>query len=78
MKFLEEVGVVPSAMNPMVRHCDINGIVAQAKELRSRMKTKHIECNYHIVRWYVYKGFVKVLKIHMDLNVSNPMTKPPP
>jgi hypothetical protein len=74
-KFLEEVGVVPSAMNPMALYCDNSGAVAQAKEPRSHMNTRHIERKYHIIRQYVEKGFVKVLKVHTDLNVSDPMTK---
>ena len=49
-KFLEEVGVVPSVMNPMALYCDNSAIVAQAKEPRSHMKTRHIEHKYHIVR----------------------------
>ena len=71
-KFLEEVGAVPSAMNPMALYCDNSGVVAQAKEPRSHMKTRHIERKYHIIRQHVEKGFVKVLKVHTDLNVSDP------
>ena len=62
-------------MNPMALSCDNSGDVAQAKEPRSHMKTRHIERKYHIVRQYVEKGYVKILKIHTDLNVSDPMTK---
>ena len=62
-------------MNPMALYCDNSRVIAQAKELRSHMKTIHIEHKYHIVRQYVKKGYVKILKIHMDLNVSDPMTK---
>ena len=39
------------------------------------MKTRHIECKYHIIRQYAEKDFVNVLKVHTDLNVSDPMTK---
>src|SRR3989337_211144 len=63
-KFLEEVGVVPSAMNPMALYCDNSGAVAQAKEPRSHMKTRHIKRKYHIIRQHVEKGYVKILKIH--------------
>jgi hypothetical protein len=38
-KFVEEIGVVPSAMNPMALYCDNSGVVAQAKEPRFPMKT---------------------------------------
>ena len=74
-KFLEEIRVFPSVMNPMALYCDNSGAISQAKEPRSHMKTRHIERKYHIVRQYVEKGYVKILKIHMDLNVSDPMTK---
>jgi hypothetical protein len=74
-KFLEEVGVVPSAMKPMPLYCDNSGVVAQAKEPRSHMKTRHIEHKYHIIRHHVEKGFVKFLKVHTNLNVSDPTTK---
>jgi hypothetical protein len=77
-RFLEEIGVVLSVMNPLALYCDNSGAIAQAKEPRSHMKTRHIECKYHIVRQYVEKGYVKILKIHTDLNVSDPMMKPLP
>ena len=48
-KFLEGVGVVPSAMNPMALYCDNSSVVAQAKEPRSHMKTMHIERKYHTI-----------------------------
>ena len=48
-KFLEEVGVVPIAMNRMALYFDNSGVVAQAKELRSHMKTRHVERKYHII-----------------------------
>ncbi|XP_040254033.1 secreted RxLR effector protein 161-like [Aegilops tauschii subsp. strangulata] len=70
-KFLEEVCVVPSAMNPMALYCDNSGAIAQAREPRSHMKTS----KYHIIRQHVEKGFVKVLKVHTDFNVSDLMTK---
>jgi hypothetical protein len=74
-KFLEEVGVVPSAMNPMSLYCDNSGVITQATEPRSHMKTRHIKHKYHIIQQYAEKGFVKVLKVHTDLNVSDQMMK---
>jgi len=70
--------VVPSAIDPMEIYCDNSGAVAQAKEPRSHHKSEHIECRYHLVRDYYLNGHVKICKIHMDLNVSDPMTKPLP
>ena len=77
-KFITELGVVPSALDPVELYCDNSGAVAQAKEPRSHQKSKHIERRYHLIRDFVDKGYVKVCKIHTDQNVSDPMTKPPP
>ena len=77
-KFFTELGVVPSAEDPMELYCDNSGAVAQAREPRSHQKSKHIECRYHKIQEFVDKGYVKVCKIHTDLNVSDPMTKPLP
>src|ERR1041384_1651521 len=77
-KFVTELGVVPSAEDPMEIYCDNSGAVAQAREPRSHQKTKHMERRYHKTREFFEKGYVKVCKIHTDLNVSDPMTKPLP
>ena len=77
-KFIIKLGVVPSALDPVELYCDNMGAVAQAKEPRSHQKSKHIERRFHIIRDFVKSGFVKVCKIHTDLNLSDPMTKPLP
>ena len=77
-KFVTELGVVPTAEDPMELYCDNSSAVALAKDPRSHHKAKHIERKYHLVRDYVDKGYIKVCKIHTDLNVSDPMTKPQP
>jgi hypothetical protein len=77
-KFVTELGVVPTALDPVEIYCDNSGAVAQAKEPRSHQKSKHIERRFHLIRDFVEKGYMKVCKIHTDLNVSDPMTKPLP
>ena len=69
------IGVVPSALDPVEIYCDNSGAVAQAKEPRSHHKTRHIARKYNLIRHHVEEGFVKVRKVHTDLNVSDPMTK---
>jgi ribonuclease PH len=44
-KFMIELGVVPSVPGPIEICCDNNGAIAQAKELRSHEKNKHIRRN---------------------------------
>jgi hypothetical protein len=70
--------VVPSASQPLDLYCDNNGAIAQAKEPRSHQKSKHILRRYHLIREIVYRGDVKVCKVHTDLNVADPLTKPLP
>ena len=41
-KFVTELGVVPSIVNPVELYCDNNGAIAQAKEPRSHQRSKHI------------------------------------
>jgi len=77
-QFLEDLGVVPSALDPVEIYCDNSGAVAQAREPSSHHKTRHIQRKYKLIRHHVEEGLVKVRKVHTDLNVSDPMTKPLP
>jgi hypothetical protein len=67
--------VVPSALNPLEILCNNTGAIALAKEPRYHPKTKHINCRFHIIRDYIADGD---LKVHTDLNVADPLTKPLP
>ena len=70
--------MVPSASSPMDLYCDNSGAIAQAKEPRSHQKSKHILRRYHIIREIVERGDVKICKVHTDLNIADPLTKPLP
>ena len=41
-KFITGLDVIPSIANLIDLYCDNNGVTAQAKELRSHQRTKHI------------------------------------
>jgi hypothetical protein len=75
-KFMIELGVVLSVQGPMEIYCDNNGAIAQAREPRSHQKNKHVLRKYHLIREYVDEGEIKLYKIHTDLNVEDPLTKP--
>jgi hypothetical protein len=75
-KFMIELGVVPSVQGPMEIYCDNNGAIAQAKEPRSHQKNKHILRKFHLKSEYMDEGEIKICKIHTDLNVADPITKP--
>ena len=75
-KFVSELGVVPSASNPMDLYCDNSGAIAQANEPRSHQKSKHILRHYHLIREIIDRGDVNICKVHMDLNIADSLTKP--
>ena len=59
-------------------YCDNIGAIAKAKEPRSHHKSKHILRRYHLIREIIDRGDVKICKVHTDLNVADPLTKPLP
>ncbi|KAK1644404.1 hypothetical protein QYE76_062209, partial [Lolium multiflorum] len=74
-RFIVELGVVPSALDPLVIYCDNMGAIANAQEPRSHKRLKHIKLHYHSIREYIEDGEVKICKVHTDLNVADPLTK---
>lgn len=77
-KFVSQLGVITSAFSPVDLYYDQSGAIAQAKEPRSHQKSKHILRRYHLICEIIDRGDVKICKIHMDLNVVDSLTKPPP
>ena len=77
-KFLIELGVFPNASSPLDLYCDNSGAIAQAKEPWNHQKSKHVMQRFHLIREYIERGEIKICKIHTDLNVSDPLTKPLP
>jgi hypothetical protein len=75
MEFIPELGVVPSALDPMVIYCHNNDAIANAKEPRSHKNSKHIKLQFHSIRKHVKDGDIKIYKVHTDLNVADPLTK---
>ena len=76
-KFVIELGVFPSVPDPVILFCDNTGAIANAKE-PSHSTAKHILRRFHVIRQYVQGGDVKICKVHTDLNVADPLTKPLP
>ena len=74
-EFITELGVVPSALDPMVIYCDNNGSIANAKEPRFHKNSKHIKRRFHSIHEHVKDGDIMICKVHMDLNVADPLTK---
>jgi len=77
-EFISDLGVIPSASGPMKIFCDNTGAIALAKESRFHKRTKHIKRRFNSIRHQVSEGDIEICKIHTDLNVADPLTKPLP
>ena len=77
-KFLIELGVFPNAANLLDLYCDNSGAIAQAKEPRNHQKSKHVRRRFYLIREFIDRSEIKICKIHMHLNISDPLTKPLP
>ena len=77
-EFIFDLGVIPSASGPMKIFCDNTGAIALAKESRFHKRTKHIKRCFNSIRDQVKEGEIEICKIHTDLNVADPLTKPLP
>jgi hypothetical protein len=75
-KFLIELGVFPNASSPLDLYCDNSGAIAQAKEPRNHQRSKHFMRQFHLIREFIDRGEIKICKIHTDLNILDPLTKP--
>ena len=75
-EFITDLGVIPNASGPMTLFCDNTGAIALAKEPRFHRKTRHIKCRFNSIRESVQNGDIEIRKVHTDLNVADPLTKP--
>ena len=75
-EFISYLGVIPSASGPMKIFCGNTGAIALAKESRFYKRTKHIKRRINSNRDQVKQGDIEICKIHTDLNVADPLTKP--
>jgi hypothetical protein len=62
--------------DPVHIYCDDMATIAKAKEIRAHSVDKPMLRRYHVIRDYVKYGKIKVCKVHMDLNATDPLTKP--
>ena len=77
-EFISDLGVIPSASGLIKIFCDNTGAIALAKESRFHKRTKHIKRHFNSIRYQVKEGDIEICKIHTDLNVADPLTKPLP
>ena len=74
-KFLSDLEVVPNMDKPLTLFCDNSGAVKNSKKPRSHKRSKHIHRKYHVIRDFVKKQEVLVMKIASENNLADPFTK---
>ena len=74
-KFITELGVVPTIVDPVPLYCDNNGAIAQAKEPRSHQKSKHILRRFHLIREIIARGDLQIARVSTNENIADPLTK---
>ena len=77
-KFITGLGVAPSISDLVNLYCDNNGAIAQAKESKSRQRSKHILRHFHLIWEIIERGDVKMCKVPTNDNITDPLTKPLP
>ena len=77
-EFISDLGVVPSASGPMTIFCDNIGAIALTKESMFHKRTKHIKRLFNSIREKVKDGDIEICKVHTDMNVEDPLTRPLP
>ena len=77
-EFISDLCVIPSASGLMQIFCDNTSAIALAKEPIFHKRTRHIKRRFNSIRHQVSEGDIEICKIHTDLNVADPLTKPLP
>ncbi|KAD5507631.1 hypothetical protein E3N88_15334 [Mikania micrantha] len=75
-KFIVDLKVVPSIEKPIEIYCENSGAIAHAMEPWSHHNSKHVLRKFNYIQKTVEWGDVFVSKVHTNLNLVNPFTKP--
>ena len=78
MEQLEIIDTLETYQGPMKILCDNTAAIALAKESRFHKRTNHIKRRFNSIRDQVKEGDIEICKIHTDVNVGEPLTKPLP
>ena len=75
-KFLQDMGVVKIAFDPVTLYCDSKAALAYAKDPKYHGKTKHIQIRYHFARDIITQNEVVLKHIPTNEMVVDLFTKP--
>ena len=74
-KVLANLEVILNLDNPLTLFCDNSRVVANSKEPRSHKRSKHTNHKYPIIREFVQRRDVSILKIASKNNLDDPFMK---
>nr|GFD28004.1 hypothetical protein [Tanacetum cinerariifolium] len=74
-KFISGLGVVSTIEEPISMYCDNTGAIAIANELRITKGARHFYAKVHYLREVIEYGDVKLEKVHIDDNCTDPFAK---
>ncbi|GJS88788.1 retrotransposon protein, putative, ty1-copia subclass [Tanacetum coccineum] len=77
-KFIFGLGVVPIIDKPMDMYCDNTSAITIADEPGVQKGAKHFRRKYHFICEVIQEGDIRILKVHTDNNLADPLTKPMP
>jgi hypothetical protein len=60
---------------PVVVRVDNIGAIWMAENASAGSRTKHVELKYHFIRQYVEEGFIRIIFVRTDENISDVFTK---
>nr|GEY11535.1 hypothetical protein [Tanacetum cinerariifolium] len=77
-KFIYGLDVVPNIDKPMDMYCDNTCAITIADEPGVQKGANHFRRKYHCIREVIQEGDIRILKVHTDNNLADPLTKPMP
>ena len=77
-KFIRDLGVVPTILDPVEIFCNNVSAVVLAQEPRSQKRTRHILRKYHYIRQLVAEKDIVFSRVNTTENLADPFTKPLP
>ncbi|GKC23000.1 retrotransposon protein, putative, ty1-copia subclass [Tanacetum coccineum] len=63
---------------PMDMYCDNTCAITIVDEPGVQKGAKHFRRKYHFIREVIQEGDIRILKVHTDTNLADPLTKPMP
>jgi hypothetical protein len=77
IKFVSQVlmSMGISVKIPIIVRVDNVGAIFMTKNVSTNSRTKHIDVRYHFVREFVEEGFVKIIFVRSEHNISDGFTK---